>query len=59
MKKIFSLFVFLLMLVGMTVLPQQVQAFDEKPVGFVVIDKTGGNVTGEVYSSWRQVVKWA
>lgn len=59
MKKIFSLFVFLLMLVEMTALPQQVQAFDEKPVGFVVIDKTGGNVTGEVYSSWRQVVKWA
>lgn len=39
--------------------PQQVSAaFAERPVGFVVIDKSG-NVNGQVYSSWRQVVKWA
>ncbi len=59
MKKIFSLLVFVMMLFGLTAIPQQAQAFDEKPVGFVVIDKTGGGVTGDVYSSWRQVVKWA
>lgn len=59
MKKIFSFFIFLLMIFTVTTLPRQAAAFDEKPVGFVVIDKTGGGVTGDVYSSWRQVVKWA
>ncbi len=32
--------------------------FAERQVGFVVIDKSG-NIDGETYSSWRQVVKWA
>lgn len=39
--------------------PQAAYAdFPEKPVGFVVVDKSG-NVDGDTYSMWREVVKWA
>ena len=60
MKKFFSLIVFLMLVFMCAAAPQQAAAaFPERPVGFVVIDKTGGAVNGDVYSSWRQVVKWA
>lgn len=39
------------------VLPQTARAdFEERPVGFVVIDQDGG-VDGAVYKEWRQMVK--
>lgn len=58
MKKIFLSIMILLCALFVTA-PQHVSAaFAERPVGFVVIDKSG-NVDGQVYSSWREVVKWA
>lgn len=61
MRKLLAVLVFMLTtLCAVGVMPGSVYAdFAEKPVGFVVIDKTGGGVDGSVYSSWRQVVKWA
>ncbi len=59
MKKIFACLVLLMaVLVGIGT-PQNVEAaFAERPVGFVVIDKTG-NMNGKIYRSWHNVVKWA
>ncbi len=40
--------------------PQSAWAdFDEKPVAFVVMDKSNGLVDNSAYTAWRQVVKWA
>lgn len=45
--------------VTITALPSEARAeFPERPVGFVVIDQDG-DVNGQVYKTWRQVVKWA
>ncbi|MGM9569246.1 MAG: hypothetical protein ACI3XC_04100 [Phascolarctobacterium sp.] len=51
---------FLMMVaVAITAVPGEAgAAFDERPVGFVVVDQDG-DVNGTVYKSWRQVVKWA
>ncbi len=38
--------------------PQTAQAFDDRPVGFVVIDHDGG-VNGKIYKDWRSMVKMA
>ena len=58
LAKLFSL-VAVLLLMAVCVLPQNARAeFPEKPVAFVVIDHDGG-VNGDVYKSWRSVVKWA
>ncbi len=58
MKKIFAcLALVLAMFIGFAA-PQSAEAFDERPLGFVVIDKTG-NMNGKVYRSWHNVVKWA
>lgn len=54
------LFTFALVVCIFSAAPQRAYAdFAEKPVGFVVVDKTGGGIDGSVYASWRQVVKWA
>ena len=59
MKKIFACLTFLLVLFLGIGAPQVTEAaFPERPVGFVVIDKSGG-VDGAVYKEWRTVVKWA
>lgn len=58
MKQIFMGIMLLCMTIFAAV-PQQAYAdFPEKPVGFVVVDKSG-NVDGETYAMWREVVKWA
>lgn len=59
MKKIFAcLALVFVMLFGIGA-PQSAYAdFAERPVGFVVIDKSG-NVDGSIYKSWRSVVRWA
>lgn len=59
MKKIFAYVALLLVLLFGIGAPQAAHAeFAEHPVGFVVIDKSGG-VDGAVYKEWRTVVKWA
>ena len=61
MKKLMHFLGCLLMVMAMavTALPREARAeFPERPVGFVVIDQDG-DVTGAVYNTWRQVVKWA
>ena len=59
MKKIFACLTFLLVLFFGLGAPQKVDAaFAERPVGFVVIDKSG-EVDGAVYKEWRTVVRWA
>ena len=59
MKKIFACLTFLLVLFLGIGAPQVTEAaFPERPVGFVVIDKSGG-VDGAVYKEWRTVVRWA
>ena len=50
----------LLVLLTVVFVPNAAHAdFPECPVGFVVIDQDDGGVDGAMYSSWRQVVKWA
>ncbi|MBQ8417489.1 MAG: hypothetical protein IJX10_02445 [Phascolarctobacterium sp.] len=59
MKKIFACLTFLLLVCFGIGVPQAAHAdFPERPVGFVVIDKSGA-VDGAVYKEWRTVVKWA
>ena len=61
MKKLMHFLGCLLMMlvVTITALPSEARAeFPERPVGFVVIDQDG-DVNGQVYKTWRQVVKWA
>ncbi len=59
MKRIFACLTFLLVLLFGIGAPQVTEAaFAERPVGFVVIDKSGG-VDGAVYKEWRTAVKWA
>ena len=61
MKKLMHFLGCLLMMLAMTItaLPSEARAeFPERPVGFVVIDQDG-DVNGQVYKTWRQVVKWA
>ena len=61
MKKLMHFLGCLLMVMAMavTALPRGARAeFPERPVGFVVIDQDG-DVDGNVYKTWRQVVKWA
>lgn len=61
MKKFFGFLTILLLTLAFSLgtAPGRAQAaFPERPVGFVVIDHDGG-VSGSVYNSWRQVVKWA
>ncbi|MEE1193507.1 MAG: hypothetical protein U0K79_01770 [Phascolarctobacterium sp.] len=61
MKKLMHFLGCLLMMlaVAVTALPSEARAeFPERPVGFVVIDQDG-DVNGQVYKTWRQVVKWA
>ena len=38
--------------------PSVSEAFNEKPVAFIVIDRSG-NVKNEVYDAWRQPARWA
>ena len=59
MKKIFAYLTFLLVLFFGIGAPQSVQAaIEERPVGFVVIDKSG-DVTMADYKQWRTVSRWA
>lgn len=61
MKKLMHFLGCLLMMLAVTItaLPSEARAeFPERPVGFVVIDQDG-DVNGQVYKTWRQVVKWA
>lgn len=59
MKKIFAYVTLLLVLLFGIGSPQAAHAdFAERPVGFVVMDKSGG-VDGAVYKEWRTVVRWA
>ena len=61
MKKLVHFLGCLLMMLAVTItaLPSEARAeFPERPVGFVVIDQEG-DVNGQVYKTWRQVVKWA
>ena len=59
MKKLFAVLTLLLMMIFGIGAPQTAQAaFDEKPVGFVVIDKSG-NLDAATYKEWRTVTKWA
>ncbi len=60
MKRLFICLMLFLMAVFSVVQPPSVCAdFDEKPVAFVVMDKSGGLVDNSAYTAWRQVVKWA
>ena len=59
MKKLFAVLTLLLVMIFGIGAPQTAQAaFDEKPVGFVVIDKSG-NLDAATYKEWRTVTKWA
>ena len=59
MKKLFTVLTLLLVMIFGIGAPQFAQAaFDEKPVGFVVIDKSG-NLDATTYKEWRTVTKWA
>ena len=59
MKKLFTVLTLLLVMIFGIGAPQTAQAaFDEKPVGFVVIDKSG-NLDAATYKEWRTVTKWA
>ena len=61
MKKLMHFLGCLLKMLAVTItaLPSEARAeFPERPVGFVVIDQDG-DVNGQVYKTWRQVVKWA
>ena len=59
MKKLFTVLTLLLVMIFGIGAPQAAQAaFDEKPVGFVVIDKSG-NLDAATYKEWRTVTKWA
>ena len=61
MKKLMHFLGCLLMMLAVTItaLPSEARAeIPERPVGFVVIDQDG-DVNGQVYKTWRQVVKWA
>ena len=61
MKKLMHFLGCLLMMLAVTItaLPSEARAeFPERPVGFVVIDQDG-DVNGQVYKTWSQVVKWA
>ena len=61
MKKLMHFLGCLLIMLAVTItaLPSEARAeFPERPVGFVVIDQDG-DVNGQVYKTWRQVVKWA
>ena len=59
-SRLMAAFAVLLTVCAFTAAPRNAYAdFAERPVGFVVIDKSGGGVDGSVYASWRQVVKWA
>ena len=61
MKKLMHFLGCLLTMLAVTItaLPSEARAeFPERPVGFVVIDQDG-DVNGQVYKTWRQVVKWA
>ena len=59
MKKLFTVLTLLLVMIFGIGAPQTAQAaFDEKPVGFVVIDKSG-NLDAHTYKEWRTVTKWA
>ena len=59
MKKLFTVLTLLLVMIFGIGAPQTAQAaFDEKPVGFVVIDKSG-NLDAAIYKEWRTVTKWA
>ena len=61
MKKLMHFLGCLLMMLAVTItaLPSEARAeFPARPVGFVVIDQDG-DVNGQVYKTWRQVVKWA
>ena len=59
MKKLFTVLTLLLVMIFGIGAPQTAQAaFDEKPVGFVVIDKSG-NLDTATYKEWRTVTKWA
>lgn len=59
MKKIFAYLTFLLVLFFGIGAPQSVKAaIEERPVGFVVIDKSG-DVTMADYKQWRTVTRWA
>ena len=55
MKKLFAVLTWLLMMIFGIGAPQTAQAaFEEKPVGFVVIDKSG-NLDMPTYKEWRTV----
>ena len=59
MKKLFTVLTLLLVMIFGIGAPQTAQAaYDEKPVGFVVIDKSG-NLDAHTYKEWRTVTKWA
>ena len=59
MKKLFAVLTMLLVMIFGIGAPQTAQAaFDEKPVGFVVIDKSG-NLDMPTYKEWCTVTKWA
>ena len=59
MKKLFTVLTLLLVMIFGIGAPRIAQAaFDEKPVGFVVIDKSG-NLDAATYKEWRTVTKWA
>ena len=58
MKKLFAVLTLLLVMIFGIGAPQTAQAaFEEKPVGFVVIDKSG-NLDMPTYKEWRTVTKW-
>lgn len=62
MLKLYKKFFLILLIAVCTFSVQSPSAhadFPERPVGFVVIDQDDGGVDGAMYSSWRQVVKWA
>ncbi|MBQ7883218.1 MAG: hypothetical protein IJ320_02495 [Phascolarctobacterium sp.] len=59
MKKIFAYVTLLLVLFFGIGTSQIAHAdFAERPVGFVIVDKSGA-VDGAVYKEWRAAVKWA
>ena len=59
MKKLFAVLTLLLVMIFGIGAPQTAQAaFDEKSVGFVVIDKSG-NLDAHTYKEWRTGTKWA
>lgn len=59
MKKIFAVLTLLLVMIFGIGAPQTAQAaIEERPVGFVVIDKSG-DVTAADYKQWRTVTRWA